>query len=60
GVIVPKNKRRTEGEYFEIAATVGGEYAAQSCADPDNAAAEKVITSEKVGPREGYTVVSTK
>jgi branched-chain amino acid transport system substrate-binding protein len=62
GVIVPKNKRRTEGEYFEIAATVGGDYAAHGCDDPDNAAAEKIITSaaEKIGPREGYTVVSTK
>src|SRR6202011_4962310 len=60
GVIVPKNKRRVEGEYFAIASTVGGEYAAESCANPDSAAAEKIITSEKIGPREGYTVVSTK
>ena len=60
GVIVPKSKRRTEGEYFEIVATVGGEYAAESCANPDNAAAEKIITSEKVGPREGYTPIPTK
>jgi branched-chain amino acid transport system substrate-binding protein len=60
GRIVPKSKRRTEGEYFEIAATIGGEYAAENCANPDNAAAEKIITSEKVGPREGYTPVSTK
>jgi branched-chain amino acid transport system substrate-binding protein len=60
GRIVAKSKRRTEGEYFEIAATIGGEYAAENCANPDNAAAEKIITSEKVGPREGYTPVSTK
>jgi branched-chain amino acid transport system substrate-binding protein len=57
GVIVPKNKRRTEGEYFAIASTVGGEFAAESCSNPDSAAAEKIISSEKIGPREGYTVV---
>ena len=60
GRIVPKSKRRADGEYFEIAATIGGEYAAESCAAADNAAAEKIITSEKVGVREGYTPVSTK
>ncbi len=60
GMIVPKNKRKVEGEYFTIASTVGGEYAAESCSNPDSAAAEKIITSEKIGPREGYTVVSTK
>ncbi|MEA2687698.1 MAG: branched-chain amino acid transport system substrate-binding protein [Candidatus Eremiobacteraeota bacterium] len=60
GVIVAKNKRRSEGEYFTIGATVGGEYAAEPCSNPDSVAAEKIITSEKVGPREGYTVVSTK
>jgi branched-chain amino acid transport system substrate-binding protein len=57
GVILPKNKRRTEGEYFGIASTVGGDFAAESCSNPDSAAAEKIITSEKIGPREGYTVV---
>jgi len=57
GVILPKNKRRTEGEYFGIAATVGGEFAAESCSNPDSVAAEKIISSEKIGPREGYTVV---
>jgi branched-chain amino acid transport system substrate-binding protein len=60
GVIVAKNKRRVEGEYFTIGATVGGEYAAEACSNPDSTAAEKIITSEKIGPREGYTVVSTK
>ena len=60
GIIVPKNKRRTEGEYFTIGATVGGEYAAESCSNPDSAAAEKIITSDKIGPREGYNVVSLK
>jgi branched-chain amino acid transport system substrate-binding protein len=60
GVIVAKSKRKVEGEYFTIGATVGGEYAAEACSNPDSTAAEKIITSEKVGPREGYTVVSTK
>jgi branched-chain amino acid transport system substrate-binding protein len=60
GVIVPKSKRKVEGEYFTIGATVGGEYAAEACSNPDSTAANKVITSEKIGPREGYTVVSTK
>jgi branched-chain amino acid transport system substrate-binding protein len=60
GVIVPKNKRKVEGEYFAIGATVGGEFAAEACSNADSTAAEKIITSEKVGPREGYTVVSLK
>jgi len=60
GMIVPKSKRRVEGEYFTIASTVGGEYAAESCSNPDSTAAEKIITSEKIGPRENYSVVSTK
>jgi branched-chain amino acid transport system substrate-binding protein len=57
GQIVEKSKRKAEGEYFVIASTVGGEFAAESCSNPDSTAAEKIITSEKVGPREGYTVV---
>ena len=60
GRIVAKNKRRNEGEYFEIASTVGGEYAAESCSNPDSTAAEKIFASEKIGPREGYSVVSTR
>jgi branched-chain amino acid transport system substrate-binding protein len=60
GVIVAKEKRRTPGEFFTIGATVGGEFAAESCSNPDSEAASKIITSEKIGPREGYTVVSLK
>jgi branched-chain amino acid transport system substrate-binding protein len=60
GVIVEKSKRTSEGEYFRIGNTVGGEYAAEACSNADSTAAEKIITSEKVGPREGYTVVSLK
>jgi branched-chain amino acid transport system substrate-binding protein len=57
GRIVASNKRTSPGEYFVIASTVGGEYAAESCANPDSAAAAKIIGSEKVGPREAYTAV---
>ncbi len=60
GMIVAKNKRRSPNEYFTIASTVGGEFAAEPCSNPDSTAAEKVITSEKISPREGYTVVSLK
>ncbi len=58
--ILPKSKRRVENEHFGIVVTVGGEYAAEPCSNPDSTAAEKIITSEKIGPREGYTVVSLK
>jgi len=60
GEIIAKNKRRSPNEFFTIASTVGGDYAAESCSNPDSTAGEKVITSEKIGPREGYTVVSLK
>lgn len=56
GTIVPKNKRRSPNEYFTIASRVGGDFAAESCSNPDSVAAQKIIASEKVGPREGYTV----
>lgn len=55
--ILPKNKRLSDGEYFGITNSVGGEFAAESCAAPDNAKAEGIITSEKVPSREGYTPV---
>ncbi len=56
GMIVAKNKRRSANEYFAIASRVGGDFAAESCSNPDSQAAEKVIAAEKVGAREGYTV----
>ncbi|MBC5810358.1 MAG: ABC transporter substrate-binding protein [Candidatus Eremiobacteraeota bacterium] len=59
GEIVAKNKRRSADEYFTIHSTVGGEYAAESCANPDSAAAEKIITSQKL-VRADYTPVKTK
>ena len=60
GMIVPKAKRRSENEYFTIASRVGGDFAAETCANPDSEAAAKIIGSEKIGAREGYTVVSLK
>ncbi len=56
GVIVAKNKRRSANEYFTIASRVGGDFAAESCSNPDSTAAQKIIASEKIGSREGYTV----
>jgi len=60
GVIVDKSKRRTPTEYFTIGATVGGEYAAEACSNPDSTAASKIFASEKIPARDGYTVVSLK
>jgi branched-chain amino acid transport system substrate-binding protein len=60
GMIVAKNKRRSANEFFTIASTVGGEYAAEPCSNPDSAAATKIITSQKIPTRDGYTVTSLK
>ena len=57
GIIVPKDKRRAPNEYFTIADRVGGEFAAENCANKDNAAAAAVISSEKLPAREGYTPI---
>ena len=56
GMIVAKNKRRSANEYFTIASRVGGDFAAESCSNPDSTAAQKIIASEKIGSREGYSV----
>ena len=61
GTIVPKAKRKAEGEYFVITSTVGGEYAAESCSAPDSAAATKTFMTETPIPvREGYTPLNLK
>ena len=57
GVIVPAAKRHAEGEYFVIGNSVGGDFAAESCANPDSTAAAAIITSDKIGPRADYTVL---
>jgi branched-chain amino acid transport system substrate-binding protein len=58
GEIVPKSKRRSETEFFRIASTVGGGFAAGPCSDPDNAKAESIITSETIPPRSDYTMLT--
>ncbi len=58
--MLPKSKRKSEGEYFAIHDTVGGEFAAGPCSTPDSEAAHKIISSQKVPAREGYTPVTLK
>jgi branched-chain amino acid transport system substrate-binding protein len=60
GVIVPKAKRRSDDEYFEISSAVGGDFAAETCANPDSTKAAAIIGSEKLSPRADYTVLSLK
>jgi branched-chain amino acid transport system substrate-binding protein len=61
GTIVPKAKRKAEGEYFVITSAVGGEYAAESCSATDAAAATKTFATETPIPtRDGYTPVNLK
>jgi branched-chain amino acid transport system substrate-binding protein len=61
GTIVAKDQRKSDGEYFVISSTVGGEFAAESCDRPDAVAAAGVFTTETPIPaRDGYSVVSLK
>jgi branched-chain amino acid transport system substrate-binding protein len=60
GMIVDKSKRRSPKEYFTISSTVGGEFAAEACSNPDSVAASKIFASQKIVARDGYTVVSLK
>jgi len=58
GEIVPKSKRRSETEFFNIASTVGGDFAAETCANPDSTKASAIFASEKIPARSDYTAVS--
>ncbi len=60
GEIVAKSKRRSETEFFRIASTVGGEFAAGPCSNPDSEKAASIFASEKISPRPDYTVVKTR
>jgi branched-chain amino acid transport system substrate-binding protein len=60
GEIVPKSKRRSETEFFNIASTVGGDYAAESCSNPDSAKASAIFASQKIPARSDYSAVSTR
>jgi branched-chain amino acid transport system substrate-binding protein len=57
GTIVVKAKRASEGEYFAITSRVGGDFAAESCSNPDSTKAAGIFASEKIATREGYTPV---
>jgi branched-chain amino acid transport system substrate-binding protein len=56
--ILPKNKRRSAEEYFEIVGTVSGDTAAGACSNPDSAAAAAIFARQKLTAREGYAVKS--
>jgi branched-chain amino acid transport system substrate-binding protein len=58
GEIVAKSKRRSETEFFNIASTVGGDFAAETCANPDSTKAAAIFASEKIPDRSDYTAVS--
>jgi branched-chain amino acid transport system substrate-binding protein len=61
GVIVDKSKRRSPGEHFLISSTVGGEFAAGPCSNPDSAAATKIFDGQKISARgDGYVVQNLK
>jgi len=61
GTIVSRAKRKSEGEHFVITARVGGEYAAESCTEPDSAAATKTFLAETPIPtRADYTPLNLK
>jgi len=55
--MLPRAKRRTPDEYFNIVAADGGEFAAGACSSPDSAKATAIITAQKVPARENYTPV---
>ncbi len=55
GEIVAKAKRRSPEEFFTIASSVGGDFAAETCANPDSAKAESIIQGQKIGARADYT-----
>jgi branched-chain amino acid transport system substrate-binding protein len=60
GEIVAKNKRRSEQEFFTIAYSVGGDFAAETCANPDSTKAEQIISSQKVPARADYSPVKVR
>jgi branched-chain amino acid transport system substrate-binding protein len=61
GTIVPKAKRKSEGEYFVITNRVGGDYAAEACSALDSAAATKTFaTGTPIPARQGHTPLNLK
>jgi branched-chain amino acid transport system substrate-binding protein len=59
GEIVAKGKRRSEDEFFVISSTVGGDFAAGPCSNPDSTKAEQIIGAQKLS-RADYTPVKTR
>jgi branched-chain amino acid transport system substrate-binding protein len=57
GEIVAKSKRRSETEFFEIASSVGGDFAAGDCSNPDSTKAAAIFSSETITARADYTAV---
>jgi branched-chain amino acid transport system substrate-binding protein len=55
--ILPKNKRPAPDQFFGVVSTVGGEFAAEACSNPDSTAATKIFDSQKIPARADYTVV---
>ena len=60
GEIVEKSKSRSETEFINIAYTVGGDFAAETCANPDSTKAAGIFASQTVPARSDYTAVTTK
>lgn len=58
--IVEKSKRKSEGENFVISSMVGGDYAAESCANPDSTKASDIFSRETPPKRENYTPLNLK
>ena len=54
--IVAKSKRRSETEFFRITSSVGGDFAAGPCSNPDSAKATAIFASQKI-ERPDYTPV---
>jgi hypothetical protein len=55
--ILPKVRRPGPDQYFGVISSVGGDFAAESCANPDSTAATTIFNSEKIPVRADYTVL---
>ena len=60
GEIVAKKKRKSEGEFFVISSSVGGDFAAGPCSNPDSEAAAKIFSGQTIGKRSDYVEKSLK
>ncbi|MBD5653750.1 MAG: hypothetical protein IAI50_01040 [Candidatus Eremiobacteraeota bacterium] len=60
GTMVARSKRRSENEVFAISSTVGGEFAAGPCSNPDSTKASAIFASQQIAARSDYTAISLK